>query len=244
MSYCSNCGGRLNDKGLCPNCGGMSEANVRPSQKDDSEVLVCLRKFFSQSPLGGVERAARTKAASVWVTYSSLYVVVATALSLVSLIVMPEELIKAVFGGRIAAAAVAANSAASGTAARSFGLLTAYSALMAVAFIALLSAVTRIVFLLAEEKPSFNQALNIPAFSTFTLSVGLLLAVPLSFLSFSAAMSAVMLGAVSAAVCYYFGIQKASAFRKSPFLLLLLLAVCMAALLRGISFLLTLGLFG
>ena len=59
MSYCSNCGGRLGDNGVCPNCGGMSEANVKPAQMEDSDVLGCVKAFFSESPLKGVEKNRR-----------------------------------------------------------------------------------------------------------------------------------------------------------------------------------------
>ena len=80
--YCSNCGGRLNGKGFCPNCGGMKEANVKPNQKEDSDVLSCVKAFVTDSPMKGVEKAARTRSAAVWVTFGALFIVSASAMSL------------------------------------------------------------------------------------------------------------------------------------------------------------------
>ena len=230
MSYCSNCGGRLNDKGICPNCGGMSEANVRPAQREDSDVFGCVKAFLTDSPLRGVEQAARTRSASVWVTFGSLFIVASSALSLAAFGSLSPGFFREVCGARMAS--VIENS--SGSAANAlvdFGGLTAHAALMAMLVLVLLTVMTKIAFVHAEEKPSLNQALNIAAFSLFPLSVTMLLAIPAAILSTVFGVLLVLVGFSASAVAHYFGMQKASVFRRSPFLTLLCSATAAAVLL-------------
>ena len=166
MSYCSNCGGRLNDQGICPNCGGMSESNVTPSKKDDSDVFSCMKAFITDSPLKAVEKAARTRSASVWVTFSSLFVVAATSLSLAAFGSLSSGFFREISGARLASV-VDNTSDISGKAIVSFGALVAHAAIMAMLLIALLTIMTMVAFVHAEEKPTINQALNIAAFRCF-----------------------------------------------------------------------------
>ena len=177
MSYCSNCGGRLNDNGICPNCGGMSEANVKPVQMEDSDVLSCIKTFFSDSPLKAVEKAARTRSVSVWVTFGSLFIVSFSAVSLASFGTLSPGFFREICGERIASV-IQNSSGSADQAIVLFGNLTAHAALMSILLLVLLTLMTKIAFIHAEEKPSINQALNISAFALFPLSVTMLLAIP------------------------------------------------------------------
>lgn len=230
MSYCSNCGGRLNDKGVCPNCGGIIEANVKPVRMEDSDVLGCVKAFFSDSPLKGVERAARTRSASVWVTFGSLFVVAMSSMSLAAFGSLSSGFFRELCGPKIAS--VTENiSGGSGDTIMAFGGLVAHAAVMSIAVIVLLAGMTGIAFLHANEKPSVNQALNISAFALFPLSVTMLLAVPAALLSTAFAILLLIIGVTASAVAHYFGLQKASSFRRSPFLTLLCSAIVAAAIL-------------
>ena len=243
MSYCSNCGGRLGDNGVCPNCGGMIEANVRPAQMEDSDVLGCIRAFFSPAPLKGVEKAARTRSASVWVTFGALFFVSASAMSLAAFCTLSPEFFQEVCGSRIAS--VIRNAAgSSGKAILLFGTLTAHAFIMAVLALVMLTVMTRIAFVHAEEKPSVNQALNISAFSLLPLSAAMLLSIPAALASTAFGIMLIIIGAVASAVFHYFGIQKASAFRRSPFLTLLCSATVAAAVLTLCSDCLAMLFFG
>ena len=229
MSYCSNCGGRLNDNGICPNCGGMSEANVRPVQMEDSDVLGCMKTFFSSSPLKAVEMAARTKSASVWVTFGSLFIVATSAMSLAAFGTLSPGFFREVCGKGIASV-IENSSGSADKAIIAFGKLTAHAAVMSVLVLILLTLMTTIAFIHAEEKPSVSQALNISTFALFPLSAAMLLAIPAAILSPAFGIMLIIIGFSSAAVVHYFGIQKASAFRRSPFLTLLCSAIVAAAI--------------
>ncbi|MBQ9902341.1 MAG: hypothetical protein IJM51_08165 [Clostridia bacterium] len=243
MSYCSNCGGRLGDNGICPNCGGMSEANVKPSQMEDSDVFSCVKSFFSDSPLKGVEKAARTRSASVWVTFGSLFIVSAAAMSLGAFGSFSPSFFREVCGDRMASA-IADSAGSSGQAILSFGTLTAHAAIMAMLTVIMLTVSTAIAFVHAEEKPSVNQALNIATFSLLPLSVAMLLSIPVALASSTLGIMLVIIGIIASSVCHYFGIQKASAFRRSPFLTLLCVTVIAAAILALCSDCLAMLFFG
>ncbi len=243
MSYCSNCGGRLNDNGICPNCGGMSEANVKPAQMEDSDVLACVKAFFSESPLKGVEKAARTRSAAVWVTFGSLFIVSASAMSLGAFGTLSSGFFREVCGSRIASVIENA-SGSSGKTILSFGTLTVHSAIMAIIVMILLTVITEIAFIHATEKPSPSQALNISAFSLLPLSVAMLLSIPVALISSSLGIMLCMIGIIASAVCYYFGIQKASPFKRSPFLTLLCSTVVAAVILALCSNCLAMLFFG
>lgn len=230
MSYCSNCGGRLNDQGICPNCGGMSESNVTPSKKDDSDVFGCMKTFFTVSPLKAVEKAARTRSASVWVTFSSLFVVAATSLSLAAFGSLSSGFFREISGARLASV-VDSTSDISGKAIVSFGALVAHAAIMAILLIVLLTIMTVAAFVHAEEKPTLNQALNIAAFSLFPLSIAMLIAIPSALLGTPFGIMLVLIGLTATAISHYFGIQKASTFKRSPFLTLLCSAIISAVIL-------------
>ncbi len=227
MSYCSNCGGRLNDKGICPNCGGLIEANIKPVQKEDSDVLGCIKAFFSDSPFRGVEKAARTRSATVWVTFGSLFVVAASSMSVAAFGSLSSGFFREVCGDRIASAIE--NS--SGTPILTFTALAAHAALMAMLFVLLLGVVTKVMFLHAEETPSVNQALNIAAISLLPLSVLMLLAIPAALISAPFAVMLIIIGFGCTAIAHYFGVQKASTFKRSPFLTLIVSVVAGAAVL-------------
>ncbi len=243
MSYCSNCGGRLNDNGICPNCGGMSEANVKPVQMEDSDVLSCIKTFFSDSPLKAVEKAARTRSVSVWVTFGSLFIVSFSAVSLASFGTLSPGFFREICGERIASV-IQNSSGSADQAIVLFGNLTAHAALMSILLLVLLTLMTKIAFIHAEEKPSINQALNISAFALFPLSVTMLLAIPAAIISSAFGILLLLTGFAAAAVAYYFGIQKASAFRRSPFLTLLGSAIVAAAILATCSYCLSMLFFG
>ena len=243
MSYCSNCGGRLNDNGVCPNCGGMIEANVKPVRMEDSDVLDCVKAFFSVSPLKGVEKAARTRSASVWVTFGSLFIVASSAMSLAAFGSLSPGFFRELCGSRIASV-IENSSGKSGDAIVSFGALTAHSAIMAIIMLVLITVMAKIAFIHAAEKPSINQALNISAFALFPLSVTMLLAIPAALISSPFAIMLILLGFCAFAVAYYFGIQRASAFRRSPFLTLLGLSLAAAGVMTLCSFGLSVLFFG
>ena len=227
MSYCSNCGGRLNDNGVCPNCGGMSEASVKPVQMEDSDVMGCVKAFFSDSPLKGVEKAARTRSVSVWVTFGSLFIVSMSSMSLAAFGTLSPGFFRELCGSRIASV-IENFSGGSGQAILSFGMLAAHAAIMAVILLILLAVITRIAFMHAEEKPSVSQALNIASFALLPLSVTMIL----------------LIGIIASGVAHYFGIQKASVFRRSPFLTLLCSSFVAAAILALCSYGLSVLFFG
>ena len=213
MSYCSNCGGRLNDNGICPNCGGIIEANIKPVKQEDSDVLKCAKAFFTLSPLKGVEEAARTRSAAVWVTFGCLFAVSAVSMSLAAFGTLSPGFFREICGSRIAAAA----EKSAETPISSFIGLTAHAAVMALTLLILQAVITRILFTHAEEKPSINQALNIVAMSLLPLSMVMLLVIPAALVSVPFAILLILVGLTASAVSYYFGIQKASAFNRSPF---------------------------
>ena len=220
MSYCSNCGGRLNDNGICPNCGSMIEANVTPTQKDDYDILGCVKAFFSSSPLKGVEKAARNRSASVWVTFGSLFVVSASAMSLAAFGSFSSGFFRELCGSRIASV-VDSLSESSDSSIMNFCALTAHAAIISFLALILLTVISMIAFIHADEKPSLNHALNISAFALFPLSIAMLLAIPVALVSTTISIMLVIIGIACTAVSHYFGLQKASVFRRSPFLTLL-----------------------
>ena len=233
MSYCSNCGGRLNDNGVCPNCGGMSESNIKPVEQEDSDVLSCLKLFFTDSPLKAVEKAARTRSAPIWVTFGSLFIVSASAMSLAAFGTLSPGFFREICGPLVESAIIFSASDTVAT----FGGLTLHAAVMAALLVVLLGLVTKIVFLMhAKEKPSLNQAFNIAAFSLLPLSVAMLLAIPTALLSTVFAVMLFLIGLCASAVSYYFGVQKASAFRRSPFLTLLCAALIGAGIMALCSY--------
>lgn len=218
MSYCSNCGGRLNDKGFCPNCGGVSETKITPEEKESTQVTACLKALFSASPLKGVERAARTRSASVWVTFGSIYIVAVIIAIFAVFISLPPTVFHGMLDKDMASAMERAGAGAPPeTVMPTFTSLLIYAVTMAVLSLLIITVMTWLLFLLAKEKPSFSQALNIAAFSTFPLSFCALLALPVSILSVPFAVGLLLLGFAVGVVMYYFGIQKASEYEKSPF---------------------------
>lgn len=243
MSYCSNCGGRLNDNGICPNCGGVSEANVKPSQTDDSDVFGCIKAFLTDSPLKAVEKAARTHSASVWVTFSSLFIVASSAMSLAAFGTLSPGFFREICGERIAST-IEKSSGSAGDAIVAFGKLTAHAAVMSILVLILLTVMTKIAFRHAEEKPSLSQAMNISAFALFPLSATMLLAIPAAIVSSVFGIILFLIGFSATAIAHYFGIQKASAFRRSPFLTLLCSAIGAAAVLAICSYCLAMLFFG
>ena len=233
MSYCSNCGGRLNDKGICPNCGGMSEANIRPVEQEDSDVLSCLKLFFTESPLKAVEKAARTRSAPIWVTFGSLFLVSASAMSLAAFGTLSPGFFREICGPLVESAIIFSSSNTIAT----FGGLALHAAVMAVLLVLLLGIATKVVFLMhAEEKPSFNQAFNIATLSLLPLSAAMLLAIPTALFSTVFAVMLLLIGLCASAVSYYFGIQKASSFARSPFLTLLCAALIGAGVIALCSY--------
>lgn len=218
MSYCSNCGGRLNDNGLCTNCGGVSKTKITPEEKEVTEVAACLKALFSGSPLNGVERAARTRSASIWVTFGALYIVTTIMAQVGFFTSMPPTVLHGMLDKDMA---LIMESAGAGEAAEkvisAFASLLGYSAAMSVLSLIFISIMTSLLFLLAKEKPSFSQAMNISAFSTLPVSVCALLSLPVSLLSVPFAAGILLLGFAMAVVMYYFGVQKASEYNRSPF---------------------------
>lgn len=222
MSYCSNCGGRLNDQGLCPNCGGMSEATVKPKPKNDSEVVECLRETVFSSPIKGVEKAARTRSASVWVTFGAAFIIASVSTAFTAVTTLSPAFFGAVYGDNVADAVTRSREAASDSMAASFAGLLGHAAILSLLSVIAAAVVAAILFTRAEEKPSVTQALNISTFSLLPLTLCLLIANPISLLSVSAAIALLSLGVAVSAVMFYFGVQKASVFKKSPFWLFLL----------------------
>ena len=217
MSYCSNCGGRLNDNGLCPNCGSVSESKIAPEEKESTQVVACFRALFSPSPLKGVERAARTRSASVWVTFGAMYILTAIMIQFVIFTSLPPEVFHGILDKDMARAMERAGAGEPEKIMPAFASMLTYSAVMAVASLLAVTVMTSMLFVIAKEKPSFSQALNITAFSTFPLSLCALLALPVFILSIPFAVGLLVVGFAMGVVMYYFGIQKASEFDKSPF---------------------------
>ena len=236
MSYCSNCGGRLNDQGLCPNCGGMSEATVKPKQKNDSEVVECLRETIFASPLKGVEKAARTRSASVWVTFGAAFIISSAAAAFTAVTTLPPAFFGAVYGENVATAVTRSRSAASDSMIAAFAGLLGYSVVLSLLSVLAVAMIAAVLFTRAEEKPSVTQALNISTFSLLPLTLCLLIANPLSLLSVSAALSLLLFAFSVSVVMFYFGVQKASVFKKSPFWLFLIAGFGVLILLQLCSF--------
>lgn len=218
MSYCSNCGGRLNDNGLCPNCGGVSKAKIPPQEKQTTEVLACLKMLFSRSPLKGVERAARTRSVSIWVTFGALYIIT-TIIGQISVFTsLPCTVLHGIFDKKMAQALSRIGTGEPlETIMPTFVSLTVYSAAMSLLSIVLISVMTWLLFLLAKERPSFSQALNISTFSMFPLSVCILISMAVSILSVPFTVGILVMGLLMSVIMYYFGIQKASEYKTSPF---------------------------
>lgn len=217
MSYCSNCGGRLNDSGLCPNCGGVSQTKIAPEEKESTEVVACLRALFSAAPLKGVERAARTRSASVWVTFGSVFILTAIMIEFAVFTSLPPNVFHGLLDSDMSHAMERAGAGDPEKIMPAFATLLAYSAVMAIFTLLAFTMMTSMLFLLAKEKPSFSQALNITAFSTCPFSVSALLALPISILSVPFAAGLLLVGFAVTVVMYYFGIQKASEYDRSPF---------------------------
>ena len=235
MSYCSNCGGRLNDNGICPNCGGMSESRIHPVRQEDSDVWSCLKHFFTDSPLSAVEKAARTRSATIWVTFGSLFVAAFASTSLAAFGTLNPGLFREICGARVESVIVN-SSGESGSAIRTFGGLTLHALIMGLLLLVLLAVMASIAFIHAKEKPSLNQALNIAAISLFPLSLTLLLTIPAALLWTPFAVLLTLMGISASAISFYFGIQKASVFSRSPFLTLSISGIICVAILALCSF--------
>ena len=242
MSYCSNCGGRLNDKGICPNCGGMSESSIHPVQQEDSDVWSCVKQFFTDSPLKAVEKAARTRSATIWVTLGSLFVVAFASTSLAAFGTLSPGFFREICGERIESVIINSSGEA-GSAIRAFGSLTLHSLVMALLLIVMLAVTASVAFVHAKEKPAVNQALNIAAFSLLPLSLMMLLTIPAALLWTPFAVLLTLVGTAASAICFYFGIQKASVFNRSPFLTVFISGIIGAGIYALCSFGLSMLLF-
>lgn len=244
MSYCSNCGGRLNDNGLCPNCGGVSETKIAPEEKESTEVVACLRALFSASPLKGVERAARTCSASVWVTFGSVFVLTAIMSIFAVFVSLPPTVFHGLLDKDMAQAMERAGSGESPESIMpAFTSLLIYAAAMAIFSLLTITVMTSLLFMLAKERPAFSQALNISAFSTLPLSVCALIALPVSILSVPFSVALLVMGFAVAVVMYYFGVQKASEFDRSPFWFFVLAVFVGGLLISLFSMILTMLIF-
>ena len=124
-----------------------------------------------------------------------------------------------------------------------FAAVSGYAAVMSLAVLAITVGATWLIFVLAEERPSFTQSLNTVTFCGLPLSVCSLIAMPLSLLSAPFALGILLLGLSGGTVMYYFGVQKAAKFTKSPFWLFLLAMLIGEVLLALVSLMLTLVLF-
>ncbi|MDD6395000.1 MAG: hypothetical protein PUB37_02275 [Firmicutes bacterium] len=217
MSYCSNCGARISDDGVCPNCGSLSETKLRQTQKKVTEVFVCFKSFFSSRPLLAVENAARTKSAFVWVTFGAVYLAAAVASMLRLFTSIDVNIFATMADEKMVSIITAANGEISGEMLSAFLTLFGYSILMAVFSMLLIACATMLIFLMAEEKPSFSQALNITTVAAFPTALGMIATFICSFFSVPLAILMLTVGMMASAVSYYFGMQKASSFKKSPF---------------------------
>lgn len=217
MSYCSNCGARINDDGVCPNCGSLSESKLRQTQKKVTEVVVCFKSFFSSRPLLAVENAARTKSAFVWVVFGAMYLVATVAAALKLFTTIDINIFALIADEKMMNTISAANGEISGEMLAAFVTLLGYSVLMAAFSVFVLACLTMLVFLMAEEKPSFSQALNITTVAAFPMTLGMVASFICSFLSIPLSILMLTVGLMASAVSYYFGMQKASSFKNSPF---------------------------
>ena len=225
MSYCANCGGRLNDNGQCPNCGGVSEAKIAPEVKETSDVLGCLKALLSESPLSAIERAARSRSASVWVTFGALYLITTIIAQMSMFTSLPPEALRGVLDkGTVQMMAEAGNGAPLPEHMMpAFTEIFAFSVGMSLVTIAVITLMTAMIFVLAEERPTFTQALNISTFATLPLSVCSLIALPVSLISAALGAGILLIGFAAGVIMYYFGLQKASEFKRSPFWLFILM---------------------
>ena len=244
MSYCSNCGGRLNDNGQCPNCGGVSEAKITPEIKEIPDVLACVKGLFSETPLSGVERAARTNSASVWATYGAIFMIT-TIIAQISLFTsLPPSALHGLLDKNMAHMM---EQTVQGTPPEhlipAFAELFGYAAAMSLVALLIVACMTTLTFILAEERPTFSQALNITTFSTLPLSVCCLITLPVSLLSVPFAAGILLMGFAASVVMYYFGLQKAAQFTKSPFWLFVLAIFIGELLLSLFSLLFTILIF-
>lgn len=218
VSYCSNCGARIKDNGVCPNCGSISESSIPSAQKKSSEILVCIKSFFSSRPLLGVENASRTNASAVWIAFGVIYEV-ASVIFGTKLLFTPKNipLIELLLGDKAANAAKTACGEISADMLKSMSLLTVYIVLMSAALFLIISCAVKGIYYLADAKPTFSQALNITAVSIFPLSCALVLAAITSSFSLFLSLVLILAGVTTSAISLYYGIQKAAVFSKSPF---------------------------
>lgn len=239
MSYCSNCGGRLNDNGICPNCGSMSESKIQPGSGKMSEVLNCFKPLFSDRPLTSVENAARTKSASVWIIFGVIFAISSVGIILRTFTSVNANTAALLFGEKISNAIALTQTEISSEMLSAFVSLLLYSLLISILALIVISLLTLLMFIFAEEKPSFTQALNIVAVSAFPSSICMIIALALSFLYTPLAISIIVAGFSISAISYYFGIQKASSFKKSPFWIFIFCVLSGGILMSLISIVLT-----
>lgn len=244
MSYCSNCGGRLNDNGLCPNCGGVSQDRIAPEVKETPEVIACLKLLFSDTPLKSAERAARSQSPAIWVIFGAIYMIT-TVIAQISLFTsLPPGALHGLLDGHMAhTMEMAEKGAPPENVMPAFAAMSGYAAVMSLAALAVAVGMTSLLFVLAEERPSFTQSLNIVTFSALPLSVCSLISMPLALLSVPFSLGIILLGFSGTVILYYFGVQKASRFEKSPFWLFLLAMLIGEVLLALVSLLLTMLMF-
>ncbi len=217
MSYCSNCGARISDSGVCPNCGSLSESKLRQAQKKVTEVVVCLKSFFSSRPLIAVENAARTKSSFVWISFGAIYLISTVAAALRLFTTIDMNILALIIDEKMLNTLSAANGEISGEMLAANVTLFFYSVLMATFSILVITSLTMLVFFMAEEKPSFTQALNITTVSAFPMCLGMVASFVCSFFSIPLSILMLTVGLMASGVSYYFGIQKASSFKNSPF---------------------------
>lgn len=217
MSYCSNCGARIKDNGICPNCGSVSESKIQPEQKNSAEVLICLRSFFSARPLAAVENAALTKSSPIWVFFGVFFIISCVASSLRILTSFDGDVQAVWLSDKSANVIATLNSETSSQMMSVFVSLIGYFLSISLLFFFIAVCITLILFLFASEKPSLSQAMNISAVSLFPLSLGMLVSIGVSFISIPLAIFITAVCALMSSISYYFGVQKVSSFAKSPF---------------------------
>ncbi len=215
--YCSNCGARLKSDMTCPVCNGVSEDKLKDQRKKGTGAAACAKAFFSANPLTAVQKAALSNSAAVSVIYFALFFVLSMSFALVASMrndllsyayIVPVDMSSAVplLGGE----SIDSNLALF------LSLFACFALLEVIAVVIAISSTTRL-FLMAKEKPSLVQASNMLAVALLPMSLSFVLAIPLSFLSVEMSLMVIMVGLVMSVISYYFGLQKAASFSKSPF---------------------------
>ncbi len=211
--FCTYCGTRFNEFGVCAQCGNLSTRQNKVLNKPEpygKKLLECFRAMFSSSPFNGIENAGRETASTIWPICGGAFVL------FVSLAVA-GILSGFAFAGEIKGMKEAFTLAAFTGVGSSFFGAFAKVLLTAAALFFASAAMLWLPMKLSGESVSYVQLMNVNSFALLPVTLSAFAAFIASFISARFALFLLPVGAFMSVIMLYYAIQKLARFKASPF---------------------------